>query len=85
MTLSKTPLVLRRQERYGNQAWRVRTSARLIGLWLSGRVRRRRRGVLRHQPARGRAKRQRSVSSSERKMLSPRRAWDSRAASAREP
>jgi hypothetical protein len=36
-------------------------------------------------PARGRAKRQRSVASSESNMSSPRRAWDARAARSREP
>jgi hypothetical protein len=40
-------------------------------------------GTCRHQPARSMAKRHRLVSSSERRMLSPRRAQDARAASSR--
>jgi len=43
------------------------------------------RGAVRHPPARGRAKRPRSVSSSASTMLSPRRAWSARAARASEP
>jgi hypothetical protein len=62
MTLSNTPLGRRLHERYGNHAWRLRLSSRLIWLWLSGRVGRRVRWAFRHQPARGRAKRHRMVS-----------------------
>src|SRR6266568_8871285 len=64
MTLSSTPLVTRLQERYCTHAWRLRASSRLIWLWCRGRVGRRARWALRHQPARGRAKRHRMVSSS---------------------
>jgi hypothetical protein len=63
MTLSNTPLVTRLQERYCPHAWRVRASSRLIWLWLSGRIGRRARWAVCHQPARGRAKRHRMVAS----------------------
>jgi hypothetical protein len=63
MTLSNTPLVTRLQERYCPHAWRVRASSRVIWLWLSGRIGRRARWAVCHQPARGRAKRHRMVAS----------------------
>jgi hypothetical protein len=85
ITLSNTPLVVRLQVRYCNHAWRLRRSSRLMWLWLSGRVSRRTRWARRHQPARGRAKRQRMVSSAYSRMISPWRARYSSAASATEP
>jgi hypothetical protein len=85
MTLSNTPRVMRLHERYGTHACHLRLSSWLIWPWRSGRVGRRYRWVRRHQPSLGRAKRHTIVSSSESKMRSPRRAWDSRAARAREP
>jgi hypothetical protein len=81
MTLRHTPLVLRLHERYRTHAGRLRLSSRLLWLWLRGRMGRRARGALRHQPARGRAKRPPIVASSESNMISPRRARDSQAAS----
>jgi hypothetical protein len=61
--LSHTPRLRRLQERYGPQAGRWRLASRLLGRWFQGRRERRARWAVRPQPARGRAKRHRSVSS----------------------
>ena len=63
-TLSHPPRVMWLHERYCPQAGRVRRSARLLCLGLSGRVGRRKRGAVRgHPPARGRANRHTLVAS----------------------
>jgi hypothetical protein len=82
MPLRHPPGVTRRQERERPHAWRLRLSSRVLGRGRRGRVGRRARWALRHQPARGRAKRQRPVSSAESNMIAPRRARDARAARA---
>jgi len=83
MTLRTTPLVTRLQARSGGHACRVRASSRVMWRGRRGGGGRRKRGaVRRHPPARGRTTRQRSVASSSRTIIAPRRAWDSRAARA---
>jgi hypothetical protein len=85
MTLRNPPRVIRLHARDGHHVGRVHLSCGVIWPWLSGRVGRRYRWARRHQPSLGRAKRPPSVSSSESKRISPRRARDSQAARSREP